>query len=131
MNRESRPAVRGCVLYDGDCGFCSWWIPLWEQTLTRRGFAIAPLQSGWVRERTRLAEEELVRDIRLLLADGALLAGGDVYLHVMRRIWWARPFAWAFQLPGLRWLFEQTYRAFNRNRFAISRACRLAPEKRH
>lgn len=66
-----------------------------------------------------------MRDIRLLLDDGTLLAGGDVYLHVMQRIWWARPCAWTFRLPGLRWVFEQVYRAFNRNRFAISRACRL------
>ena len=127
MSAEARTTLRGWVLYDSDCGFCSWWIPLWAETLARRGFEIAPLQAAWVREQTGLASEELVRDIRLLLADGSLLAGGDVYLHVMRRIWWARPFAWLFQLPGLRWAFEQTYRTFNRNRFRISRACRLAP----
>jgi predicted DCC family thiol-disulfide oxidoreductase YuxK len=117
---------RGWVLYDAACGFCSWWVPLWKATLARRGFDIAPLQSAWVRERMRLAEEELVRDIRLLFVDGTSIAGGEVYLHVMQRIWWARPCAWTFRLPGLRWLFEQTYRAFNRNRFAISRACRLS-----
>lgn len=121
------PPTRGWVLYDAACGFCSWWIPRWRMTLARRGFAIAALQSPWVRERTRLSEENLVRDIRLLLPDGTLLAGGEVYLHVMERIWWARPLARAFRLPGLRWLFEQTYRVFNRNRFAISRACRLPP----
>src|SRR6185503_118072 len=99
------PAPRDWVLYDADCGFCAWWVQFWAATLARHGFGIAPLQSDLAREATRLPEEELVRDIRLLFRDGSLFAGGDVYLQVMRRIWWARPLAWVFGLPGLRWLF--------------------------
>ena len=121
MTNGSTPPPRDWVLYDAACGFCSWWVPFWKATLARRGFAIAPLQSDWVRERTRLAEKDLTRDILLLLADGTLIAGGEVYLHIMQRISWARPCAWAFRLPGLRWVFEQVYRAFNRNRLAISK----------
>lgn len=127
MTNGATSPPRGWVLYDAACGFCSWWVPLWQTTLARRGFAIEPLQSAWVRERTRLDEKDLTRDILLLLADGTLIAGGEVYLHVMQHIGWARPLAWTFRLPGLRWIFEQVYRAFNRNRLAISRACRLSP----
>ncbi len=39
------PAIKGWVLYDGDCGFCSSWVPRWTNVLRRRGIAIAPLQS--------------------------------------------------------------------------------------
>ena|SRR3990167_8059939 len=41
---ESEP--KGRVLYDGSCGFCSRWAPLWESTLKKRGFHIAPLQAA-------------------------------------------------------------------------------------
>ncbi len=34
------------MLYDGSCGFCSRWVPLWERTLAKRGFLIAPLQAA-------------------------------------------------------------------------------------
>jgi len=37
--------IKGWVLYDGACGFCSRWAPLWERALAKRGFLIAPLQS--------------------------------------------------------------------------------------
>jgi len=35
--------INGWVLYDGSCGFCSRWAPLWERALNKRGFHIAPL----------------------------------------------------------------------------------------
>jgi len=125
-------SIAGWVLYDGGCGFCSWWVPRWERTLARRSFRIASLQTPWVRERVRMDDAELLKDIRLLLADGTRLDGADVYRHVMRRIWWARPVAFFASLPGLRRLFDGGYRAFARHRLGVSRACglpnhRLAP----
>ena len=121
--------TEGWVLYDAACGFCAWWIPFWAGTLGRAGFDTAPLQSEWALKRLGLSEEEVTDDLRLLLVDGSHLAGADVYLHVMRRIWWARPLAVLFSLPGLNRLFWQGYRWFNRNRFLVSRACRLPPAR--
>jgi predicted DCC family thiol-disulfide oxidoreductase YuxK len=117
--------VRGWVLYDDACGFCRRWVPFWERTLSRRGFAIAPLQSEWVALRIDLPRAELVSDLGLLLADGTLVRGADVYRHVMRRIWWARPLHLLSIAPGLRRVFDRCYRAFADNRHRISRACRL------
>ncbi len=116
---------RGWVLYDDGCGFCRTWVPYWEKTLNRRGFAIAPIQSDWVVEALKLPDGEVPTDIRLLLADGGQVVGADVYRHVMRRIWWAYPVYLLSCVPFLRGLFDAAYRAFARNRFRFSKACGL------
>jgi hypothetical protein len=96
--------------------------------LRRRGFDIAPLQADWVREKLQLSEVELLRDLRLLLADGGQICGADVYRYAMRRIWWAWP-GYLFSItPGLRSLFDWGYRTFAVNRFRVSSACGLARE---
>jgi len=113
----------GWILYDDSCGFCRRWIPLWEGALRRRGFDIAPLQADWVRERLQLSRNELLRDLRLLLADGSQICGADVYRYAMRRIWWAWPVYLFSITPGLRNVFDWGYRTFATNRFRVSSAC--------
>jgi predicted DCC family thiol-disulfide oxidoreductase YuxK len=117
----SEPA--GWILYDGDCGFCSRWVPFWDGTLRARGFRIAPLQSDWVRARLSLGDTALLQDLRLLLKDGRQIQGADVYRHVLRRIWWAYPLYLLSVTPLLRGIFDRGYRAFASNRYGISRAC--------
>jgi predicted DCC family thiol-disulfide oxidoreductase YuxK len=118
--------IKGWVLYDGSCGFCSRWVPFWQNTLKRRGFHIAPLQAEWVVRKFALSEEELAGDFRLLLADGKRLAGAEVYRYLMRQIWWATPLYLISILPGIRTLFDSGYRMFAKNRHWISRTCRIA-----
>jgi len=60
----------GWVLYDGACGLCSRWVPLWKRALAKRGFFIVPLQADWVAEKLHLSDKELASDVRLLVADG-------------------------------------------------------------
>jgi predicted DCC family thiol-disulfide oxidoreductase YuxK len=119
--------VRGWVLYDGHCGFCSRWVNFWGPTVGRHGFKIAALEDAWVGEKLKMPYKELVTDIRLLTASGELVSGANVYLHVARRIWWAWPFYAIFSLPGFNWLIHVGYRWFARNRYHISDACRIQP----
>lgn len=119
------PDIKGWVLYDGGCGFCRRWVPFWEKTLRKRGFAIAPLQKEWVAEQLKLPREELLGDLRLLLRDAGPLQGADVYRHVMRRIWWAYPAYLLSIAPFLRRVFNWGYRTFATHRHKISDACRL------
>jgi len=121
MNSSSK----GWVLYDGACGFCSKWVIYWEETLKKIGFEIAPLQEPWVQERLHMAPEKISEDLRLLLEDDTLISGADVYLYVMKKIWWSWPFSILFRLPGLYWIFCKCYKIFNRNRFFISKTCGL------
>ena len=127
MSIKSGPVENrtGVVLYDGQCGFCSRWVRYWAGTLKRHGFDIASLDEPWVSARIEMPREELLTDIRLLTSDGQLVSGADVYLYVARRIWWAWPFYAIFSLPGLNRLIHLGYRWFARNRYHISRACRI------
>lgn len=67
--------VRGVILYDGQCGFCSRWVKYWARTLGRHGFEIASLDEPWVAQKIKMPHEELLTDIRLLTADGQLISG--------------------------------------------------------
>ena len=124
-NSPAEATPCGWVLYDDACGFCRKWVPYWEKTLRRRGFGIAPIQSAWVVEALALAGASLLTDIRLLLPDGRVVVGADVYRHVMRRIWWAYPVYLLSVIPLLRWCFDWAYRSFARNRYRFSKACGL------
>jgi predicted DCC family thiol-disulfide oxidoreductase YuxK len=116
----------GWILYDDSCGICRRWVPFWGKTLQRRGFEIAPLQAGWVREKLGMDESELLQDLRLLLAGGELISGADTYRYAMKRIWWALPLYWFSVAPVGRRVFDFCYRKFADNRLKASAACGLA-----
>ena len=118
--------ICGHVLFDNSCGFCRRWIPFWGPVLLRRGFDIAPLQSKWVCNRLGVSGDELINDLLLLYSDGRVVRGADVYRHVMRRIWWAFPVYLFAIAPVGRQVFDWGYRIFARNRFRVSRACRVS-----
>jgi predicted DCC family thiol-disulfide oxidoreductase YuxK len=120
---------RAWVLYDGACGFCSRWVPLWKRTLETRGIGIAPLQDAWVGARLSakgIRDEELLDDLRVLAVDpDELFAGADAYRWVFRRIGWAWPLYVLSVTPGLRRLFDWSYRTFAEHRYRFSKACHL------
>lgn len=115
----------GWVLFDASCGICSRAVPWWSPTFSRLGLATAALQEPWVAERTRLAPADLLRDISILFADGALLRGADAYRWVLRRRWWGFPMWLLVAVPPGRWLFDLGYRLVARNRQRISAVCHL------
>ena len=113
----------GWILYDDACGFCRRWVSFWESTLRKRGFEIAPLQAAWVKEKLSLDEPELLQDLRLLLADGRMIQGADVYRYAMRHIWWAYPLYLVSLAPVFKAAFDWSYRTFANHRHGASRAC--------
>jgi len=121
----SSPPPAGWVLYDDSCGVCRRWIPFWEGTLHRRGFDIAPLQAEWVAGKLQIDPLRLTEDLRLLLPDGRLIQGADVYRFAMKRIWWAYPLYLCSVMPLLKDVFNWGYRTFAKHRHQVSRLCRL------
>jgi predicted DCC family thiol-disulfide oxidoreductase YuxK len=106
--------ARGWLFYDRECGFCTrtaiWLAP----SLTRRGIAIAPLQDPRVGELLGLSDEELLVEMRVLLAgdaeSGRQYGGADAVVALAREIWWARPLLWFSKLPGGKSALDAGYR---------------------
>ena len=125
---QSEQGKLGWILYDGSCGFCSKWVPFFESTLAKQGLGFAPLQAEWVRQHLELSEEELLADLRLLLATSEVISGPDVYRHVMRSAWVMWPLYLISITPVLSQLFDWCYRTFANHRYEVSAACRLPAE---
>ena len=129
MNDSKRTPQLGSVLYDGACGVCRRLVVPWTGTLRRHGFDVAPLQSDWVAPRLNLPKDELLSDVRLVLADGTHRQGADVYRYVFRRIWWATPLYLFSITPLLRNVFDWCYRLIADHRHEISGACGLPDQE--
>ena len=119
----------GWVLYDETCGVCSRWVPFWAPTLAHLGLTVTPQQAPWVISRLGLSPDAVLRDIVLLFNDGRQIVGADVYRYVMRNLWLAYPLYVLSIIPGLCQTFDLGYRLFADNRFRISSACGLPPER--
>jgi hypothetical protein len=70
----------------------------------------------------------LNKDIVLLFNSGEKLIGADAYIFGMKKVWWSIPAGYLLGLPGFRQLTWVFYKIFNRNRFIVSKVCRLKPE---
>jgi predicted DCC family thiol-disulfide oxidoreductase YuxK len=106
--------ARGWLFYDRDCGFCTRTAMWLAPALAKRGIAIAPLQDPRVGALLGLSEEDLLVEMRVLLAGGTSdghqndsrkgsctqFGGADAVVALAREIWWARPLLWFSNLPG-------------------------------
>ncbi len=102
--------ARGWLFFDADCNFCTrlarWIAPILE----RRGMSVAPLQDPRVPELLGLPQDDLLKELRFLLSDGAHYGGAEAVLAVAREIWWAQPLVWFSKLPGAMKLLHSGYR---------------------
>jgi predicted DCC family thiol-disulfide oxidoreductase YuxK len=102
--------ARGWLFFDAECGFCTqcarWLAPILE----RRGLATAPLQDPRVGALLGLTRDELLHELRFLLADGRQYGGADAILAIAREIWWGRPLMWLSKLPGVMSRLHAGYR---------------------
>ncbi len=120
-----RTEPRGWLLYDGACGFCSRWVPFWSGYVRKHGYAVVPLQDRALQTRFALNEEDLLREMTLVLANGRQIRGADVFRHFLRLSWLAYPVYLLTLLPGVRQVFNWGYRTFARNRYRLAGACPL------
>jgi acetyl esterase len=101
--------ARGWLFYDGECGFCvriaRWVAPI----LARREIGLAPLQDPRVGALLGLAPAELMREMRVVIADGTHSGGADAAVALARVIWWWRPLVWFARIPGVMNLLRAAY----------------------
>ena len=125
MVRNSNRETVEVILFDGKCGACSSIGSFWEPLLEKHGFRLEPLQSDWVQEKVQLTTDELLYDMTLLLPEGDILRGVEVYRYVWRQIWWLKPLYWISRLPMVTQAMAWAYRRFADRRYQISRVCGL------
>jgi predicted DCC family thiol-disulfide oxidoreductase YuxK len=115
--------ARGWLFFDAECRFCTriarWLAPI----LHRRGLAVAPLQDVRVGALLGLSKAELMREMRVLLADGRQCGGADAGVALAREIWWARPLVWLAAIPGMMNWLRSGYRSLAARRSCAAARC--------
>ena len=119
----------GWVFYDGECPMCLSPALRLAAGLRRRGFRLMPLQADWVQEKLQLDSAEMMREMKVLTADGSVLGGADAVLHIFHEYWWLRPVNWLAFFPGVLFFYRLIYRWIAGNRYCLSGSCPL-PHKR-
>lgn len=122
---DQNVGIGGWLFYDGECRLCCASARRVERILARRRVQLCTLQSPDAPQRLGLSDRALLREMRLLLADGRSLGGADAVVEIARRIWWAWPL-WLFsRVPGVRPLLRAVYRVIAANRHCIGGVCNM------
>jgi predicted DCC family thiol-disulfide oxidoreductase YuxK len=115
--------ARGWLFFDAECVFCTrmarWLAPILE----RRGLALAPLQDPRVGALLGLPHDNLMREMHLLLPDGARYGGADAVVALAREIWWGRPLVWIAKVPGMMGVLRGWYHVIAANRSCAAENC--------
>ena len=112
------------VFYDGECPFCAGTARRFERVLARRRIRLLPLQTPGAGVALRVSERDLLSEMRIRLADGAVVGGAAAVVEIARRIWWAWPL-WALsRLPGAVRPMHAAYRWLARRRNCGGGMCR-------
>jgi predicted DCC family thiol-disulfide oxidoreductase YuxK len=114
------------MIFDGDCGFCRFWINRWKRVTV--GFVdYVPSQELSVRQRfPELPERLFDESVQLIEADGRVFSGAEA---VFRSLSYSPGKKWPLRLyqkvPLFAALTESVYRLIARNRPLFSRLSRF------
>jgi predicted DCC family thiol-disulfide oxidoreductase YuxK len=122
---KGRRASAGWLFYDADCPFCTSTAQRLAPVLVPHGFALAPLQDPRVAGLLGLPQSELLREMRLLTAEGKQYGGAEAAVAIARRIWWAWPLYALAQIPGIKTILRAGYRYIAERRSCPGSACPL------
>ena len=118
------------LAYDGDCGFCTWWVRYWQR-LTGASVRYAPYQDI-AAGHPEVTVEEFARAIQLFEPDGTRYSGAAAAFRVLARVPGRGAGLWLYRhLPGFAALAEAAYTLVAHHRDAAYRWSRLlwGPER--
>jgi predicted DCC family thiol-disulfide oxidoreductase YuxK len=119
--RVESPPERPLVVFDGDCGFCRYWILRWRE---RTGDALeyTPYQDPAVARRfPALTPERCARALQIVETDGGVSEGAEAVCRTLARSGIRWPLALYRRLPGAAAVAEWGYRLVARHRLLASR----------
>jgi predicted DCC family thiol-disulfide oxidoreductase YuxK len=121
----ARPDVTPVLVYDGDCGFCVYWVRYWAQ-LTANRVCYRPYQEA-ATDYPDITINAFQRAIQYVAPDGRVSGGAEaaflVLEHAPPRGIWLRLYR---RLPGFAWASEAAYDFIARHRPLFFRLSRLA-----
>lgn len=123
--------ARGWLFFDAECDFCTRTARWLAPAMTKRGLALAPLQDPRVAHLLGLPQAELLREMRLLIADGRFYGGADAAVALANEIWWAAPLVWFTKIPRGTRILHAVYQwiASHRKCTATTCAAAIAPPR--
>lgn len=127
--QDTETSARLTVFYDGSCPLCRREIAFYRRRRGGHGINWCDLGTMETEEVTPgLTRADAMKRFHARLPDGTLVAGGDAFRAIWRRLPLFRPAAVLFDIPGMRWALDRSYEAFLRFRPALQRAAAGAPE---
>jgi predicted DCC family thiol-disulfide oxidoreductase YuxK len=123
-------SVNGWIGYDDTCRFCRRIRAHADPVFRARGFVFVPLRHPELAARLGVDPLHSHGEMKLLLADGTILGGGDACLHLGRRVWWTAPVAWIAGLGPFRPMVDAIYRAIAVRRACLGDVCGTIPRER-
>jgi predicted DCC family thiol-disulfide oxidoreductase YuxK len=124
IGRENR-LDRPLFLFDGDCGFCRFWVARWR-TMTRGYVNFAPGQQEASRF-PQITDEAWKHSAQLVTTSGAIYAGAEAIFRMLAYVpehrWMLATY---LHLPGARLVSEAAYRLVADHRQFFSKLTRLA-----
>ena len=115
---------RPLVVFDGDCGFCRFWIERWK-SISGDLLDYAPYQEVASRF-PEIPEEEFRRAVALVLPSGEAFSGADAVVRALARVpgrgHWRSIYE---RVPGARAVTDAVYRAIADHRGTATRVTRL------
>jgi predicted DCC family thiol-disulfide oxidoreductase YuxK len=122
--------ARGWFFFDAQCGFCTRVAQFLAPILRRRGMDVAPLQDSRVRALLGLSQSELLREMRVVMADGTHSGGADAAIALAHEIWWASPLVWLAKIPGAMNFLRRAYHWLAARRHCSAESCTAAVHTR-
>jgi len=127
---EERPAGerladRPLLLFDGDCGFCRFWVARWRAAV-RDQVDFAPAQQETFRF-PQITEQAWTRSVQLVMPEGTVYGGAEAVIRTLAylpgRRWMLAVYRY---LPGARPVSEAAYRLVADHREFFFKLTRLA-----
>jgi predicted DCC family thiol-disulfide oxidoreductase YuxK len=118
------PRSRPLLIFDGECGFCRYWVNYWR---ARTGSAVdyAPYQEVGA-EFAEIPVEAFARSIYFIGTDGHVAKGAEASFRTLSCAPERRPWLWLYlRVPGFAIVTEALYAWISGHRYAFARLSRL------
>ncbi len=124
-DRVSNPPKKPLVIFDGDCGFCRYWILRWQR-LTGDAADYLPQQEPRIgKEFPELDPSALQESVHFITTDGTVYRGAEAVFRLYASAGRNLPLGLHQKLPGAKAVCEFGYRNVATHRILVSQITRF------